>query len=324
MTKLDDYQPASRSSGFQKPKSGLSIYIVVFLLAAGFLILVALVIGFSSSSGQSFLIGGGQCIAVVNIDQEITVADSAPSLFSGGQSGSERIADAIYSLNKRDDVAGVLFVINSPGGSVVATREIYKSVKELKKPKVAYFREVAASGGYYISTPMDYIISDPDAITGSIGVIATFTDMSSLFEKVGINATAIKSGVHKDIGSPAREMTDEERNILQVIVNETFDEFKSVVIEGRKGKLNLEKFGQITDGRILSGRQAKEVGLVDALGDKRDAVKKTAELAGLPNAGEPRTCEVTIREQEKGLFGLESVFRGLFSKPEGKVSLRLE
>lgn len=323
MARIDDYKSSSKIELVPKQKNNLSLYVTIFLLVAGFLVLIAFVFAFSSSPGVSFFFGG-RCIAIVNIDQEITTQSAKASLFSEGQAGSEEIANIIYNLDTRDDVVGVLFVINSPGGGVVATREIYDSIKELKKPKVAYFREVAASGGYYIATPTDYIVADPNAITGSIGVVATFSDMSELFEKVGLNMTSVTSGEHKDIGSPSRPMTVEEKKIIQDIVDEVFVEFKSTVLENRKDKLNREKFEEVLDGRILSGRQAKQVGLVDQLGSKRDALKKVAELAGIPRE-DARTCEIKITQDEQGLFGLNSFFKGVFQdNSNGKVSLKFE
>lgn len=321
-TLSDDYRTGSRIPAQGRPKSGISLYVAVFLLAAGFLILVAFILAFSTSA-NGFSLFGGKCVGVVTISQEITTEGLKPSLLREGQAGSEEIADTIYRLNKRDDIAGVLFVINSPGGSVVATREIYSAIKELKKPKVAYFREVAASGGYYIAAPMDYIMSDPDALTGSIGVVTTIADMSGLFEKVGINMTSIKSGEHKDIGSPARPMTDTERQILQNITSEVFEEFKSIITENRRKRLNSERFEEILDARILTGRQAKEVGLVDELGSKRDAIKKAAELSGLPKDQEPPLCEITIGESGGGLFGMEGAFGGLFPS-NSRLSLKFE
>ena len=288
---------------FKKPKDHFMLLATIAILVVGFVFLVALVLVFSSSSSSLT----GKCVAVVNLNQEITVESTPPSLFFEGMPGSEEIAKKIEDINKRDDVGAVVLVVNSPGGSVVATREIYDSYKTLEKPKVAYFREVAASGAYYIASGSDYIISDPDAITGSIGVIATFSDLSGLFDKIGMNTTAVKSGLHKDIGSSSRPMTDEELGIIQALIDEVFDEFKTVVVENRKGTLNMVKFEEITDGRILSGRQAKSVGLVDALGNKKDAIKKAAELAGITEE-EPRICDISLVEQEKGLFDLGALF----------------
>ncbi|MDO8554644.1 MAG: signal peptide peptidase SppA [Candidatus Micrarchaeota archaeon] len=310
-------RPRAVSEGFvertNRPASNnMLLYSTILVGIVIFVALIGLVILLSGSFSTGF---ANTCVAVVTIDQPITVESSDPSLFSGGSPGSEEIAKSISDLNKRDDVGAVLFVMNSPGGSVVATREIYDSVKELKKPKVAYFREVSASGSYYVSTATDYIISDPDAITGSIGVIATFTDMSGLLGKVGINATSVQSGIHKDIGSSNRPMTENETKILQVLISEVFEEFKGVVVTNRGSKLNMEKFNEILDGRIVSGRQAKVIGLVDALGTKKDALKKAAELGEIATEdGLPRTCDIELGgPQNNGLFGLDGIF--------GKLSL---
>ena len=255
----------------------------------------------------------GKCVAVVDIDVPLSVEGVPSTLFSSGVLGSEELANTIDGINARDDVGAVVFVFNSPGGSVVATREVYQSMEELEKPKVAYFREVAASGAYYIASGTDYIISDPDALTGSIGVIATFTEMSGLFEKIGVNVTSITSGEHKDIGSPYRVMSDDERQILQTVVDEVFSEFKSVVIENRKGALDLAKFEEVADGRILTGRQAVVVGLVDQVGTKKDAIIKAAQLSGMEaeSIDDVRVCPISTSGEEGGLFSAEAFFEFL-------------
>jgi protease-4 len=196
---------------------------------------------------------------------------------------------------------------------VVATREVYYSVDSLNKPSVSYFREVAASGAYYVASGTDYIISDPDALTGSIGVIATFTEMQGLFEKLGINVTVVKSGQYKDIGSPYRNMTDEEKAIMQSLVDEVYQEFRGIVLENRGDRLNRIKFDEVADGRILSGRQAESVGLVDEVGTKKDAIMKAAELGGI-SAERPedvRICQVSTGATDAGLFSMEGLLRGL-------------
>jgi protease-4 len=289
--------------------SGTFIMGTGVVLVLAFVVLIGLFFVFSAFTPQVL----GKCVAVVNIDAPIMVEGSQSSLFSTGSPGSEEIADMIDSINKREDVGAVLFVVNSPGGSVVATREIYSAVKTLDKPKVAYFREVAASGAYYISTGTDYIVSDPDAITGSIGVITTVTDMSGLFEKLGINVTEVKSGPHKDIGSSFRNMTPEESAIMQNLINEVYGEFRSVVIENRKGKLDMNNFENITDGRIMSGRQALKAGLVDALGNKKDAIMKAAELGNITamSVEDVRLCPISVGNQDAGLFSMEGLIRSL-------------
>lgn len=304
----------SAGAGLEPQKKKYNIYITAALLFGGFVALIALVfilVGFFPSLF-------GKCVAVVKINQPLTTEGMESSLFYEGEPGSGEIARAIEKLDERNDVASVVFVINSPGGSVVATHEVYDAIKNLSKPKVAYFKEVAASGAYYISTPADYIISDPDAITGSIGVIATFADMSGLFEKIGLNITTVKSGTHKDIGSESRPLTDEEKVILQSLIDEVFSEFKSVVLENRGSKLNKEKFEGILDGRIVSGRQAKVIGLVDELGKEKDAIRKAAELGGIEE--EPRICEISTTANNNQLFNLNGVVKSFL---EEKTRLKI-
>jgi protease-4 len=282
------------------------------VLIVVFVAVVLLFFGFSSLVPSLT----GRCVAVVNIDSELTVEGVQPTLFSAGMPGSEEISDSIRALDKREDVGAVLLVINSPGGSVVATREIYESVKGLDKPKVAYLREVAASGGYYVAAGTDYIVSDPDALTGSIGVIATTMDLSGLLGTLGVNVTAVTSGPHKDMGSSFRNMTPEERQIFQDVVDEIYSEFRGVVLENRRGRLDLDKFNEVSDGRILTGRQAARAGLVDRTGSKRDALLKAAELAGIDaaSADDVRLCEVSTAGQEPGLFSAEALLGRLESK----------
>jgi protease-4 len=198
-------------------------------------------------------------------------------------------------------------VINSPGGSVVGTNEIYRAINGLDKPKVAYFREVAASGGYYIATPADYIISEPNALTGSIGVIMSTYEVGELFQKLGINEVVIKSGEMKDIGSPFRNMTDAEKALLGEAVQEIFAEFKGVILEHRGDKINRAMFDEITDGRVLTGRMALDAGLVDALGSREDALRKAAELGGMEYDGDVPTCEIDVSGTQAGLFSADSL-----------------
>lgn len=244
------------------------------------------------------------CVAVIRIDGEIATSSSSGGLFGSGTTGSDELAELVKEAEDRSDVKAIVFEVNSPGGSVVASREMYEAIKKAKKPKVAYMREVAASGGYYVSMGVDYIVANPDVITGSIGVISTNQELSGLFEKLGINQTSITTGPHKDMGSPARPMTDEEKAILQGIINEMYAEFKGLVVESRGSKLDMSQFDKMTDGRIVTGRQAYKAGLVDALGNKQDAIDKAGEMAGMEK--EPDVCTI---ETEKGL--LYDLFKGM-------------
>jgi len=296
-----------------------NIYGTGILLIVGFILLIAVVFLFSAVFPSTF----GDCVVVMEINQELVTQGIPATLFSDGMPGSEEIADKIRSIDKRPDVGAVVFVMDSPGGSVVATREIYDAIDGMEKPRVVYMREAAASGAYYISTPAEYIIADPNTVTGSIGVVAIFADMSELFEKVGVDVTAITSGSAKDMGSPARKMTEKEIEIVQTIVDEVFEEFKGVILKHRGSKLSMSKFNEILDGRIVSGRQAKEIGLVDALGTKRDAIGKAAELAGLPS-DEVRICKVSFTGEEQGLFDVASIIKVILKEKQPDMVLRYE
>ena len=196
--------------------------------------------------------------------------------------------DVIKDLKKyRDDsgVAAVVLRVDSPGGVVAPSQEIYEEVKKLsaKKPVVVSMGSVAASGGYYVSCGADYIMANPGTTTGSIGVIIQMLNFEGAADTVGIEGIVIKSGDLKDVGNPFRTMTDEERRFLQEYVDSLQEQFLGVVMEGRG--LEREDVERISDGRILTGEQALELGLVDELGNLEDAIKKTAELVGIE--GEP-------------------------------------
>jgi protease-4 len=287
-----------------KAKKEHLLYAGVGIAALALVILLSLAIA-SLAGGAP--IGEG-CVGVIDIKGELVAEGSSGNLFSQGVMGSEDVAKLIEETDKRSDVKAVVFVIDSPGGSVVASREIYSAVKNMKKPSVAYFREMAASGAYYVGAGTDYIVSDPDALTGSIGVITTVADLSSLFEKIGVNMTSIKSGAYKDMGAMERPMNDKERAIMQSIVDEIFSEFKGAVVEGRGDRLNMAGFEKILDGRVLTGRQAEKIGLVDEIGDKKRAIEKAGEMAGLK---EPAVCEI---KEGGGLFG------GIFSSAAKAVA----
>jgi len=313
-------EPTPPMSHRRPEKPASSIVGTGLVLVLAFLVVLVLFFMFSSLA-PLFM---GKCLAVVDINQELMTDGTPASLLSAGTPGSEEMAQRIEELDKRDDIGGVLFIINSPGGSVVATREVYTAVKEIKKPKVAFLREVAASGAYYVATGTDYIVSDPDVITGSIGVKTTVMEMSGLLEKIGVNVSDIKSGPHKDMDSGYRNMTDEEQAILQGMIDEVYQEFRSVVLENRGDRLNKAKFNEVTDGRILTGRQALKAGLVDQVGTRKDAIMKAAELANISaaSADEVRLCEVSMVSEQGGLFSMEGLIRSLQASSGVRISYR--
>jgi protease-4 len=170
------------------------------------------------------------------------------------------------------------------------------------KPVVTSMGTVAASGGYYLSCATDWIVSNPGTITGSVGVIMELTNLQDLFEKIGIRSRTIKSGKFKDTGNPMRPMTEEEEKLLQEMIMDTYEQFVEAVLDGRP--VDEEEIRPYLDGRILTGRQAYELGLVDQLGNINDAVEKASEMAGLTDVPEQ------LYEPEKERPGLFSILFG--------------
>ena len=196
---------------------------------------------------------------------------------------SSGIIEEIQQYAEEDEVKAIIFRIDSPGGGVGPSQEIHREILKMKnkskKKVVASMGSVAASGGYYIACASDLIIANPGTITGSIGVLMEFTNIEELFKKIGIKGIVLKSGEHKDIGSPFREMTPDERRIIQTVIDNVHQQFIQAVAEGRK--LDRTKVVEIADGRILTGEQAKQLGLVDQMGNLQDAIEVTAKMAGI-------------------------------------------
>lgn len=211
-------------------------------------------------------------IALLHI--EGTIQGGTPTLFNNQTYDHQLVLDTIKAIKKDDTIKGVILVINSPGGAVYESQQVYKELLALKEerkiPVHAVFKSIAASGGYYIATASDHITASQETLTGSIGVIMGGKNYTDLFKKLGISSNIIKSGSHKDIGSNAREMTDEEKQILQTMINGAYERFVDVVEKGRK--LPREEVKKLADGRIYDGQQALEKGLVDSIGFVDDAI----------------------------------------------------
>ncbi|GAB6099681.1 hypothetical protein JCM16358_15600 [Halanaerocella petrolearia] len=221
-------------------------------------------------------------IAVINVSGPIMAGNSGGFL-GETQASSNQIMKYINQAKGDKKVKAILLRVNTPGGSSAASDAIYRELKKFKsdtkKPVVVSMGDIAASGGYYISAAADEIYANHNTITGSIGVIMKFTDLEELYNKIGIDYLTFKSGPHKDIGSSNRDMTKEEKKILQRLVNNAYQRFVEIVAEGRN--INLDKVKDLADGRIYDGEQAKELDLVDKLGNFYDAVDETAKLAGI-------------------------------------------
>ena len=193
---------------------------------------------------------------------------------------SREITEQLDDFAKDDSIIAVVLRVDSPGGGVAVSQEIYDAVVELRKTKkvVASMGSIAASGGLLVACAADKIVANPGTITGSISAIMHFANFEELLKKVGVKSSVVKSGQYKDIGSPVREMTPEEKVIVQDLVDDIYNQFVDVIVKERK--LPREKVIAIADGRVFSGRKAKELGLVDSLGDMASAAKLASKLAG--------------------------------------------
>ncbi|MBI5285977.1 MAG: signal peptide peptidase SppA [Deltaproteobacteria bacterium] len=206
-------------------------------------------------------------VAVVEIEGIIT--DPTP------------ITRQLIDLGERGDVKAIVLRVDSPGGGVGPSQEIYQEVKRIRDRKkvVVSMGSVAASGGYYVATPAHTIVANPGTITGSIGVIMEFANIEELLAKLGLKGYVIKSGEYKDIGSPLRPMKEGERRMIQGVIEDVHQQFIDAVAEGRG--LDVNRVKELADGRIFTGAQAIKVGLVDKLGNLQDAIDIASSLAGI-------------------------------------------
>ncbi|MDD5099359.1 MAG: signal peptide peptidase SppA [Syntrophales bacterium] len=190
------------------------------------------------------------------------------------------IVDQIKEFAEDKSIRAVVLRLDTPGGSVAPAQEIYQAVRELRKNKkvVVSMGAVAASGGYLIAVAADKIVANPGTITGSISAVMHYANVEELLRKVGVRSSVIKSGKFKDIGSPTRDMTAEERALIQGIIDDIYNQFVNTISENRN--IPLSKILPLADGRIFTGRQAKELGLIDDLGGLQDAVRLASRLSG--------------------------------------------
>lgn len=209
---------------------------------------------------------------------------------------SKGVIEELKGHVKDNSVRAIVLRVDSPGGAVVPSQEIFEQVKKAaaKKTVVVSMGSVAASGAYYLAAPAHKIIANPGTITGSIGVIMEVPNLKGLMDKIGVRSEVIKSGRHKDMASAFRDLGREEREILQGLMTDVHEQFIQAVSESRK--MPLAKVRNLADGRVFSGRHAREIGLVDDIGDLEYAVTATAEMAGIK--GEPEI----VTKKEKTTF----------------------
>jgi protease-4 len=246
----------------------LGITLLVFI---GFVAIIAMYgLGLFGGDGRSF-----------NLREKVGIIP-----IEGIIGDSEELIEQINAFADDRGIRAVVLRINSPGGGVVPSQEIYQAVRELKKKKkvVASMGSVAASGGYLIAVAADRIVANPGSITGSISTVMHYANVEELLKKVGVRSSVVKSGKFKDIGSPTREMTAEEKSLIQAIVDDIYDQFVRTIAENRR--LPLQRIFELADGRIFSGRQARDLGLVDDLGGLQDAVLLAGKLSGMEGSPE--------------------------------------
>lgn len=276
------------------PKKGFPWTTVILLFVFVGLPVLACLCGVGTVAatmrGDSLSLGTGDAVAVIYAEGLITSGSASTATPSTGIT-PRRIKADLRRAASDASVKAVVVRVNSPGGSVVASNEIHKAIKDFAKPVVFSFGETAASGGYYIACAGKWIVANPDTLTGSIGVISELPNAEELLKKIGVQFIVIKSGPSKDLGSPFRPMTDEEKKLWQAVIDQAYDGFVQIVAEGRN--LPEDKVRQLADGRVYTGKQAQELGLVDQLGYLDDAVAKAGELGGIK--GKPRVIEYLPR-----------------------------
>ncbi len=279
-----------------------SDWIIGGMLGGGVLVIVVvmllLIAGPMLSSDSSFSSMGGGRIALVEIRGTITRAEDT--------------VKQIIKYREDDSVRAIVLRIESPGGAVAPTQEIFdelRKTREKGKVIVASMGTVAASGGYYIACAADSIVANPGSITGSIGVITEVPNAEGLLKKIGIDWRVVKSGRHKDIGSVSRGMTDEELGLIQSVVDDVYDQFVEAVTRFRP--LSREEVVELADGRIYTGNQALPLGLVDRLGTYQDAIALAGRMAGLPEKPNvvrqrPKTFFEMLMDNMETMTGLYS------------------
>jgi protease-4 len=247
---------------FSKRHPYLFFLLINTAMVCGTLILLSLMVTISVSTPEF-----GEKVGIIEIDG--VISDALP------------IIQDLQYFRKNDLIKAIIIRINSPGGGVAPSQEIYREIIKTKTVKtvIASMGTVAASGGYYIASATNGIVASSGTITGSIGVIMGFTNLESLFQKIGLKTSVVKSGEYKDIGSPTRPMTPEEESFLKNFVSEIHDQFINDVSKGRN--LPIEDIRNIADGRILTGEQAKQHKLIDRIGNFEDAVEWAGRLGGI-------------------------------------------
>jgi len=289
-----------------KKKHSILMVIIILGIVVIFLgLLMGIIVAIAGPSlGLSF----GEKIGIIFIKGPIR--DASSTLFQ------------LDTFKKDKKIKAIILRIDSPGGGVGPSQEIYREITRTRKVKkvVASMGSVAASGGYYIASAAHKIVANPGTITGSIGVIMEFVRLEELLKKLGVGLEVLKTGEFKDIGSPHREMSDREKALVKDLIFDIKDQFVLAVAKGRN--LSREKVDQIADGRILTGAQAEKLGLVDMLGNFQDAVELAKKMTGI--RGEPILVYPKRRGYKFWDYLFEDTIRALIRTLKNELNTRLE
>lgn len=258
-------------------------------------------------SGRMSSGGFGDAVAIIRVEGSI----AAGSVLGTGGVNSEEVISYIHQADEDPSIKAIVVRINSPGGAVVASDEIYSELRKVEKPVIVSMGDVAASGGYYIACAADYIFANPATLTGSIGVYSQVPNAEELMEKLGVEVVIIRSHSSKAAGNLFEKMSEEDVAILQAIVDEIHDTFVGIVAEERD--IPVEQVQELADGRGYTGQQALALGLIDELGNLPEAIEYAAQAGNI--TGEPRIVDY------KSAPGLWELLTAAASRPQPAVSL---
>ena len=274
-----------------------TLFSMIFSLLILFAIVAGIIYGISTIGSKKVKISSDNAIGVIKL--------------TGIIRDSSNLIKNLKNFVNNKKIKAVIIKINSPGGAVVPSQEIYREIMRLKKKKkiFAYIQSLGASGAYYVASATDKIFANPGSIVGSIGVIMEFTNIEGLLQKIGIKGITIKSGKFKDVGNPTREMTDEEKQYLKGLIMNVYTQFLDDVSKARH--IPIEKLKKIADGRVFTGEEGLKLGLVDKLGnfdDVIDYVKKVCNIKGKPEIVYPEEKRPIYKQIVEGISNyIESI-----------------
>jgi len=277
---------------------GAFIMLTIFAVLLLALTRVAGLVGGGAGLGQT---AGGD-VALIRVEGVIAAGGGGGGMFGGEVASAETVVRQLQQAAEKSNIKAIMLRINSPGGSAAGSQEMYQEIRRIRdqgKPVFVSMGDMAASGGYYIASAAERIFADPGTLTGSIGVISANLEMSGLFQKIGVKPEVLKEGKFKDMGSGLRPLTDQERQVMQSLLANVYDQFVKAVADGRG--LPVERVRALATGQVYTGEQALKLKLVDELGGLAPAVRALGRRVGIE--GKPKVVEFRSRSLMDILFG---------------------